>query len=377
MSLDERIIGETNTQFIEGAINASSNPFKYDIFQYPSDLGSDELKHFILFNINVRGKSTVGTGADRNLGIRLGNERTLTPVGREGTTAQLTETELQTAAGLGAVAVGAGAGVLAAKYLKSLSTRAGSTGSNIAKPITNAVITGGGAVAGAVSAIAALRVNDFLKPDTSFRLSDAIALYVDGPPTVRYNAQYSNKDLGTLAGLAAGGVSGVASAADPRSEQFAALATQFAKIPQIAGVNVADVIGATAKVALNPFKEVLFESIDFRSFGFRYRFFPKNRNEMDQVEQIIKRFKFHMHPELSQNKLFFIYPSEFQITYYFGSERNPFFHKFKPCVLESVEITYGGEQFSSFYDGKPTEVNMNLTFRETEILTKQQIMEGF
>ncbi len=84
-----------------------------------------------------------------------------------------------------------------------------------------------------------------------------------------------------------------------------------------------------------------------------------------------------MHPELSANKLFFIYPSEFQIAYYYERNENTYFHKFKPCVLESMEVTYGGDQFSSFYDGVPTEVNMALTFRETEILTKQQIKQGY
>jgi hypothetical protein len=80
-----------------------------------------------------------------------------------------------------------------------------------------------------------------------------------------------------------------------------------------------------------------------------------------------------MHPEISQGKMFFIYPSEFQITYYYGGQRNEYFHQFRPCILESMEVTYGGEQFSSFNDGHPTEVNLALTFRETEIITRNMI----
>jgi hypothetical protein len=38
-----------------------------------------------------------------------------------------------------------------------------------------------------------------------------------------------------------------------------------------------------------------------------------------------------------------------------------------------MEVSYGGEQFSSFRDGQPTEVNMSLVFKETEILTKELI----
>jgi hypothetical protein len=182
--------------------------------------------------------------------------------------------------------------------------------------------------------------------------------------------------LGTIAGLAAGGASAIDSA-DSRSETGAALAMQFAKLPGALGVNVADVVSAAGKVSLNPFKEVIFEAVDFRAFNFKYRFFPKSRQEADNVEKIIKLFKFHMHPDLSSNKLFFIYPSEFEIAYFYESKENTYFHKIKPCVLESMDVSYGGEQFSSFRDGIPTEVNITLTFRETEILTKKQIKDGY
>ena len=61
----------------------------------------------------------------------------------------------------------------------------------------------------------------------------------------------------------------------------------------------------------------------------------------------------------------------------FGSEENGYFHKFATCVLESMDVSYGGDQFSSFRDGSPTEINMSLTFRELEILTKKMIEEGY
>ncbi len=104
---------------------------------------------------------------------------------------------------------------------------------------------------------------------------------------------------------------------------------------------------------------------------------PKSKQEANQVKAIINRFKFHMHPELSENKLFFIYPSEFEISYIFKGKHNDYFHKFKRCVLESMDVNYGGEQYSSFTDGKPTEINLSLVFRETEILTKQQVKDGY
>jgi hypothetical protein len=344
------------------------NSFNIEPVQYPSDLGGEDLKHWVQFTINVRGKSFFADPKNINGAGRLGTERALDPVIRGPDSANLTTEELsRSSATLLPLAV---AGVVGGAAYSKLTDRSSKTGgTSIAGKIVGTVAAG--AAAGLATYIFQ-KYSDQLKPDTTFKISDAIALYVDGPPTVRYAAQYSNKDLGTIAGLAAGGASAVAS-----GEGVASLAAQFAKLPGALGVNLPDVISASAKVSLNPFKEVIFEAVDFRAFNFKYRFFPKSRQEADNVEKIIKLFKFHMHPDLSSNKLFFIYPSEFEIAYFYESNENTYFHKLKPCVLESMDISYGGEQFSSFRDGIPTEVNVTLTFRETEILTKKQIRDGY
>ena len=345
-------------------VTSSTNNFDISLYQYPEDLGSADLKHFVQFNINVRGKSK----------LTLGSETRVAQVFREDS-AQLSESQLAQAKTAGTTAAGAAVGAaagaiggkLVANYAKRTNSRNQKTGQASGVP--------GAVVGGLVGAAAGLASNfsELLEADTSFRISDVIALHVNEPPSVRYNAQYSNKDLGTLAGIV-GGFSGVSSL----GESGLAMGALFAKLPQVAGLgSPTDLIGASAKVALNPFKEVLFESIDFRTFSFKYRFLPKSEKESQQIEQIIKIFKFHMHPELSTNKLFFIYPSEFEIAYYFENSENKYFHKFKPSVLETMEVTYGGDNFSSFRSGNPTEINMSLTFRETEILTKQQIKNGY
>jgi len=356
--------------------NIELNNFNIDTFQYPSDLGTGDLKHWVQFTINVRGKSLAKDTLSG--GGRLGNERSLNEVKRDAdsanfTTEQLSSATTNLAAVTGAV-VGATAGKIGVNVLERLFNRKKTTGGVDTRVSTTGRVATTIAAGAAGAAGAALFVNfsEQLKPDTSFKISDAIALYVDGPPTVKYAAQYSNKDLGTIAGLAAGGLSAVASA-----EGAASLAMKFAELPSALGVNIPDVVGAAGKIALNPFKEVLFEAIDFRAFNFKYRFFPKSEDEAKTVDKIIRLFKFHMHPDLSSNKLFFIYPSEFEIAYYFDTKENVYFHKLKPCVLESMDVSYGGEQFSTFWDGRPTEVNMTLTFRETEILTKKQIKDGY
>lgn len=339
------------------------NKFKVDIMQYPSDLQTAEnLKHYILFNINVRGKS------------KFNENKILFEAQRNPNSANLSKDQIASPAIRTATyaAAGAAAGVAVTSLVSGAASAIGKTGST-AKVVSK--------VAGGVTGVgigATMAASDILEKDTTYRISDAIALYVDGPPTVKYSMNYANKELGTLLGVLSGGVFEGQGAMKGAGETGAALGASLAKLPGAFGAaDVASAMSASSGTSLNPFKETVFESVDFRSFAFKYKFFPKNKVESDAVYNIINTFKFHMHPEMSEGKLFFIYPSEFDITYYFGDDQNGYFHKFATCALESMDISYGGEQFSSFRDGSPTEINMSLTFRELEIITKKMVQEGY
>jgi hypothetical protein len=80
-----------------------------------------------------------------------------------------------------------------------------------------------------------------------------------------------------------------------------------------------------------------------------------------------------MHPELAAGGAFFLYPSEFEIAYYYNNKENGYFNKIATCALTDLQVDYGGEQFSSFSNGAPTEINLTLSFRELELITKESI----
>jgi len=340
---------------------SDENKYKVNITQYPSDLQTaDNLQHYILFNINIRGKS------------KFNQNKTQFEVKRNPDAAGLTREQMSSESirKLTEGAAGAAGGVAVKSLFDGAAKAFGKTGSTAAVA-GNAIGTGAGLlIAGGIA------TSELLKPDTTYRISDAIALYVDGPPTVKYGMNYANKELGTLLGALSGGA--FDNIKNIGGESGVALGASLAKLPGAFGAaDVGSALGISSGTALKPFRETVFESVDFRSFTFKYKFFPKNKDESADVFRIIETFKFHMHPEMSDGKLFFIYPSEFNITYYFGNNRNPYFHKFTTCVLESMDVSYGGEQFSSFRNGEPTEINMSLTFRELEVLTKSMINQGF
>ena len=371
----EKALDAYKESFATTSGRVNKDKFNVKVTQYPSDLETaPNLQHYVLFNINVRGKS------------KFNVEERQFEVKRNLNSANLSPDEMASPVirGVTYVAAGAAAGVAVTSLVSKAADAFGLSGAGKKGPAAKsrqASVNVVSKVAGAgfgVAVGATMAASDLLKKDTTYRISDAIALYVDGPPSVKYSMNYANKELGTLLGVLSGSVFDGQGGLSAGAEAGAAIGASFAKLPGAFGVaDVASALSVSSGTSLNPFRETVFESVDFRSFAFKYKFFPKNKKESDDVYDIINTFKVHMHPEMSEGKLFFIYPSEFNISYYFGSEENGYFHKFATCVLESMDVNYGGEQFSSFRDGAPTEINMSLTFRELEILTKNMVREGY
>ena len=328
---------------------------RYDlkICKYPSELASEEIKHYLEIQINVRGKSKYNT------------ENRLFQIDRPIDGANLSDDELAQSKSAATIIDGGLFGKSVGDKIAAILPKSG-------KKVSGYI----GAVAGAVSGYAAGKTSEILKPDTKHRISDVINLYLAEPPSVKYTTNWVNKDLGSLFGVL-GGTAFHNGIQEGASTAGSAIVMQTAKLPQIfGGVSARDVLSASTGTNLNPFKECIFESVDFRSFAFTYRFMPRSPEESQSVKEILDLMKFHMHPEMDASRLFFIYPAEFQLTYYFNGRENDSLFKFAPCILSELEVSYGEGQFSSFVDGYPGEIIAKMTFRETEVNTKETIKDG-
>jgi hypothetical protein len=333
----------------------------YDINQlsYPNGLGvNPDLQHYVAFYINVRGKSTLDTK----------DSKSKIPIAPEGNRINPTDVPIKTIVGL------QGLGATGLSAIKSVvDGRVKQAG----KEAINGVLATG-AVVGILAAGQKFSGN-LLEPDKTYRIKDVITLHVENSPSSSYGVNYQNPDLGVLAGALAGGNSAVDTVNKSilNTEAGAAAALSVASLPGIiGGPRLSDLVGATARVKTNPFTETLFQSVDFRSFDFKYRFLPNDMNETRNVQNIVKKFKEHMHPTLSDNSLFYIYPSEFEIVYYFKGQENSYVHRISKCALTDMTVNYGTDMYSTFEDGAPTEINLSLSFRELELLDRKRIRDG-
>jgi len=239
---------------------------------------------------------------------------------------------------------------------------------------------------------------------TTTRITDSIALYLPGSISNNLTAEYDPAAMGVIGFAAATGLQ-FANAMGADDFEGAAKTLKGAvgnvgeEIIQRALAGIADLstgVNGTYEFAnkifgraTNPYMEVLFKEMPLRGFDYNFTFQPKDEKERDDVQNIIKTFRFHMAPELQeQNMRFMGIPSTFDIHYMYQqatqrvpldwrkAEQNPFYNKIATCILTKCDVTYE-DAAKSFRDGSPTKITMLLSFTETEMITKEKINEGF
>ena len=117
----------------------------------------------------------------------------------------------------------------------------------------------------------------------------------------------------------------------------------------------------------NPNMELLFNGPTLRAFKFSFKMMPRNRDESEQVKNIIRTFKKSMSPKTVQSRAFLKTPNIFELRYRQGSTEHRFLNKFKQCFLQDISINYTGEgNYATYGDGTPISMIMDLTFKELE-----------
>jgi len=345
-------IGMTPTAVLD------NDPLRFGVYQYPKDVfENDQLGHYMVFYVNKMERSKFEYGensfvpaydfdVDERTGLKIEDRR------------------------------------LAIANNKITGTNRGTGAPDLSKSDRNR----------------RAKVGIDSKRATTRRISDSIALYL--PANVRDTTGATYEDMPTgILGYAAGqglDLMNMLEAKDynAAADIFTGSATMFAtEAFKRAGAAFAEgLAGAEGAVQLanrvlgqadNPFVEVLFNSMNIREFTYNFNFAPRNSDETAEVQQIIQLFRFHMAPEMQgANSRYLTLPSEFDIHYMFKGKdgqgrENDFYNRISTCVLMNVDTNYTPNGVRSFESGAPTKIDMTLTFKETELLTKEKINAGY
>lgn len=223
---------------------------------------------------------------------------------------------------------------------------------------------------------------------------DTVALYVPDTVNVQYASRYEDVSLTNSLGKPLFLTEGIASVADAWSQGKGvsgvlsnlvndpyARTTVLGGIDSVLKTNLAQFGLSALGLAFNPQLQVLFSSIGFRQFQFYFLLAPKNNAESAAIQNIIKTFKYASAPEFKEgvvtDSIFLKVPDTFEIKFLFNGEENLNINRIGECVLESIDVDYSPNGWSSFNDGSAVQTLLTLQFKEIFIIDKNRVNEGY
>ena len=186
-------------------------------------------------------------------------------------------------------------------------------------------------------------------------------------------------------GVAVGGAEGTAAKVEAALSGVIGATARNAKqilgeFVSLAGVG--DPVRFAAKragVAVNPRSEAFYNSPNQRTFSFTFDFWPRSMEEAVAVEKIVAIFKYNSAPGFKAGTLgsVFTTPNYWKISYMFNSTENTALNMIGACYCTDVDVDYSPDgQWTTFGDGKPVHTRMTVNMLEDRIITKQDIEQG-
>ena len=227
------------------------------------------------------------------------------------------------------------------------------------------------------------------------RLSPSIAMYMPQSVQVTYGAQYQDTQIGAVtesalntfnefvAGRLGGGLDELKKVGTDVADQLQLfLLGAVGIIPGLGGLREVSEMKSGNVIADR--LELAFKGINKRNFQYTFKMTPKDRREVEMIRKIIFAFKSNMMPEFqggNRGGRRLLVPNTFDIAYMYTGNQNLHLHNISTCVLENMNVTYGGDRYKTFEaDGEgaqPVETTMTLNFKEMELITRERIFEGY
>ena len=226
------------------------------------------------------------------------------------------------------------------------------------------------------------------------RLDTAISMYMPMSVNVKYNALYTDTQMGAVTGDAIEIASELMAGRGSSEEQLGNLGNivgqamekkavdMIGNIPGLGGLREATEM-KKGVIFADRF-ELAFKGIDKRTFQYVFKMIPRSKDEADEIKKITNAFKLNMLPEFADGNRAgrsMTIPNTFDIQYMYQNAENNYLHKISTCYLQSMDVSYGGSRYKTF-DGNedgapPVETSITLNFSEIELITRERAQEGF
>jgi hypothetical protein len=148
------------------------------------------------------------------------------------------------------------------------------------------------------------------------------------------------------------------------------------------GNSIANEVEFGNKMIIDPKNALLFKGVNFRRFQFDFQMMARNAGEAESIRQIIKAFKYGMHPGGgasggADGGAVWTYPHFFEI--YLCTPTRKYMFNIMNAALEEMDVDYGGSGVASFFreNGAPVDIRLSLQFKELFVLTKDLILKDY
>ena len=157
------------------------------------------------------------------------------------------------------------------------------------------------------------------------------------------------------------------------------LGSVVSKFTDVVNNDATRVILNKAGYVFNPQKQMLFQGIDFRTFDMSFTFTPYSAKEAEDVKQIIKMFRKWAAPAASTAfaGMFWVPPAYFNIDFRFQGKTNPNLPRLQKCVVESIDVNYAPNGWTTHTDGAPVQTTVTITFKEIILVDRASIEAGY
>ena len=353
-------------------------------FSYPLNVGSTEVGHYVVFYINEFGEASGGqkTTAQKNAELLGASGKNNTSV--VGNAGGLINDALNTPIAKDLIKKGSDA----------LTSAATSLGQKLDINVLDKI---GSSTKSAITSSAKKILNSSQRYK---RTTNSIALYMPNTLQFDYRQKYNDvsatEALGTIGFIAQGGSTlyetGLNDNTLKNMKSFVGEAgVGLLKKTGIITDDFGKIISQSAfDTAINPQVELLYSHPELRSFQFSFTFFPSSIQEAKAIDEIIRLFKYWSAPSLQANSSgrYFTPPGSFDIEFMYNGRMNKNIPKISTCVLENIQVNYApngfsaleanpGEPFGGKGDGMPSQITMQIDFRETEIITRDMLDNNF
>lgn len=400
-------IGGTSINSLAGPLAALFNPSTPATLVYPADLASNPaMNHAIQFEIYDY-HTTFGDIAKKAL-VAAGDAL------------ESPKQSIATAQNFASNLTGE------AKAAYDTAKAAAQAGKITPESVQAAALGAAGQTVGAVKAISQVFQAPTYKPQTKSKPLATISLFMPETLAATYDSNYSQismtEQMG-LKGLIANGISDTLNKnpnlAKGMVNGVAASVLQSEAAKNILAFGAGTALGTGTQLLqqaqnqfTNPQLQLLYNGIELRTFTLEFIFTPKSSQEAESVNNIIDSFTFYSvpgivgaggnvgqyltPPQLFKIRLAFLGKNGIggQLSNIFSSALNNiglgFLNNNNPtgtitsapnakimtineCVLDNVNVDYAPNGWAAYNDGYPIQTRLTLTFRETNIITKDSI----